>query len=471
MIGNKTFITTTLPYVNSKPHMGHAFEFVLGDALSRYLRQEGTVHFNIGLDEHGTKVWEKAQELDLSVEDYISQLTGLWLDFCTRFEIEYTTFYKTSDKSHHDKVQHVWKGFVERGFIYKKAYTGRYCQGCESFKLNRDLTADGCPDHPGLELRYVDEDNYFFRLSAFKESLSTWLNCNPEFLVPNSKLTELHNLIEGTEDISVSRLKSSCPWGVPVPGDDEQTIYVWFDALLNYIFAAGYLTPDFSWDRVIQLCGPDNIRFQAIFFQAFLEAEGLRKTDRLLVHGTIMDQDGRKMSKTLGNTVDPIEQLERYGLDAVRYYCLAGLSTYHNCSWNESDLVKMYNSDVCNDWGNLLSRVLHLVDIKQVHGSTPTKDFSSVVDEQVRHIRHCWDEFNIRGALQLTNDLVKFGNKYINDNKPWEGGADYEPVLTNMYWMVGILNELYAPVFPGKCSRAVRHISDRKKCVLFDKLK
>src|SRR5574343_1556612 len=221
MNGNKTFITTTLPYVNSKPHMGHAFEFVLGDALCRYLKgkQEGSVHFNVGLDEHGTKVWEKAMELGLSVEDYIAQLTDLWLDFCIRFDIDYTTFYKTSDESHHDKVKQVWKGFVERGLIYKKSYTGKYCQGCESFKLNRDLVDGRCPDHTGLHLREVDEENYFFRLSAFKDSLSTWLKGNPEFLVPSGKLIELHNLIEGTEDISISRLKSSCAWGVPVPGD------------------------------------------------------------------------------------------------------------------------------------------------------------------------------------------------------------------------------------------------------------
>jgi methionyl-tRNA synthetase len=495
-----TFITTTLPYVNSVPHIGHAFEFILGDAISKWLklRNETKVHFNVGLDEHGLKVWEKSQELGITPEEHVENLTKLWKEFCSKFNIEYDSFYKTSDKSHHEKVQVIWRNFVRSGDIYKAPYKGKYCKGCESAKKDSELVDGRCSDHPTTEIELVEEENYFFKLSKYRETLLKWINETPDFLEPKSKLEELKNLIIGSDDISISRTKEKCPWGVDVPGDDSQVIYVWFDALLNYIFAAGYLGTksvrekyeifdggtfqdigqwvekpvDFKWDNVIQLCGPDNLRFQAVIFQAFLEAEGIKKSDKLLVHGTILDKDGRKISKSIGNVIDPIDQLEKFGLDAVRYYALAGLSTYSNSNWSEEELKNLWNADIVNDWGNLVSRVLHLTDIKCGGKAnwTPEDSFHKVVDGYTKEVYSLWSEFRVKDALKKTNELVKFANKYINDVKPW-ASENYEVELSNLLTVLITVNDLYVPLFGNKRSNEILDIIHAgKKEILFSRI-
>ena len=465
---NKIFLTTTLPYVNSIPHIGHAFEFILADTISKYLKIDNDVHFNIGLDEHGLKVWLKSKELGITPEQHIENLTNIWLDFCEKFNIKYDSFYKTSSASHHEKVKIIWNRFIERGDIYKKSYTGKYCVGCESFKSDKDLVDGKCPDHENLDIILVEEENYFFKLSKYKDTLLTWLDSS-NFLEPHSKIEELRNNILESEDISISRLKKNCPWGVEVPNDDTQIIYVWFDALLNYIFAAGYLTDNFNWDNTIQLCGPDNLRFQGLFFQAILESENIKKTDKLIVHGTVLDKDGRKMSKSLGNTVDPIEQLNKYNLDAVRYYALSGLNTFSNSKWNEEDLVRLYNNDICNDWGNLVSRVLHLVDTKDIKIYKWDDEFIEVVIDYVKNIKNLWSSFKVKEALTLTNELVKFGNRYINDEKPWSND-NYEKTLNNLYYLIEEVNELYKPVFDEKYLETKEAIINKKKVIIFPKI-
>jgi methionyl-tRNA synthetase len=455
--------------VNSVPHIGHAFEFILADAISKFLKTKTDVHFNVGLDEHGLKVWSKAKELDISPEQHIQNLTKVWLDFCDKFQIKYDSFYKTSDKSHHDKVQIIWNRFVERGDIYKKHYSGTYCLGCESFKIEKDLVDGKCVDHPTTPLQLIEEENYFFKLTKYKETLLNWIDLNPDFLQPQYKIEELRNIINSSEDISVSRLKENCPWGVSVPNDSEQVIYVWFDALLNYIFAAGYLTEDFKWDTVIQICGPDNLRFQALIFQSFLESEGIKKSDKLLVHGTILDKDGKKISKSIGNVIDPFDQLQKWGLDAVKYYALAGLSTYSDSNWNEDELVRLYNNEICNDWGNLVARTLHLVDIKSIGSNFVPNDFIDNVDKLVSEVNDLWSQFRVREALQKTNEIVKIGNKYINDEKPWEN-VNYNIILSNLYYLIKEVNKLYYPVFPDKCDETSNAILNKKKVILFSKI-
>lgn len=456
--------------MNSVPHIGHAFEFILGDAISKYLKASNKVHFNIGLDEHGLKVWSKSQELNISPEEHINNLTTLWKEFCEKFDIQYDSFYKTSDSTHHGKVKIIWQRFVDRGDIYKKSYSGNYCVGCESFKSDKELIDGKCQDHPTTEITIVNEENYFFKLSNYKEALSEWIESNPTFLEPKNKLDELRNLIDGSEDISISRLRKNCPWGVSVPNDDDQVIYVWFDALLNYIFAAGYLTDNFQWDNVIQLCGPDNLRFQAVIFQSFLLSEGIKNTDKLLVHGTILDKDGRKISKSLGNVVDPIEQLEKYGLEAVRYYAIAGLNTYSNSSWDEDDLVKLWNSHIVNEWGNLLSRVLHLIDIK-CNGSVTIEADKSFIDDLYKYkseVTNLWDKFKVKDALNKTNDIVKYANKYLTDTKPWASDT-YEVELANLKELLIVVNELYRPVL-NKSDIISEYIKQGKKQIIFNRL-
>ena len=474
----KIFLTTTLPYVNSKPHIGHMFEFLIGDSLTRFFRSSGReVFFNTGLDEHGLKVYSAAKNLGITTENYIESLTNYWLEFCKLFSIEYDNFYKTSTAEHHKKFNEIWNHFMERGDLYEKDYKGLYCIGCESFKTEKEIVDGKCSDHPTLELKEIAETNWHFDLSKYRDSLLQWISDSPEFLHPKSKLSEMGNLIWDMSEMSVSRIKEKVPWGIEVPNDASQTVYCWMEALCNYILAAGYLSDKNTWNNdteIIQICGPDNLKFQAIIFQAILEAEGLKKSDQLIVHGTILDSAGKKMSKSEGNVIDPIEQLEKYGLDAVRYYALCGLSTFTNSGWDENELKVLFNSNICNSWGNLVSRTLHLMDSmdsKIVHGSITPELFESI-DTLGREIDFLWKQFKIKEALQKTNELVSIGNKYINDKKPW---AEKDPekvswILSDLYQLIQIVGFYYNPIFPGKKEILEQALESKKKVILFNKI-
>lgn len=476
----KIFLTTTLPYVNSTPHMGHAFEFILGDVIARKLRNDNEVIFNIGLDEHGLKVWEKAQELGISPEEHIENMTEKWVEFCEKFNISFDNFYKTSSPSHHTDVKTVWYRMAYKGLIYKQPYKGLYCKGCEAVKTSKDLVNGKCHDHNAEGfLIEIEEENWFFALSDFKNVIKEYIIGNPNFLTPVSKRDELLNLLEDTEDISISRLKENCPWGIEVPGDSKQNIYVWFDALLNYIFAAGFFTPNFVWDNVIQICGPDNLRFQGIMFQGFLAALGVPFTGKLLVHGTILDNDGKKMSKSLGNTVDPIDQLNKFGVDAVRYYATACISNYQNAAWREEDLINRFNADVCDSYGNLVARVTHLMEKNYPENGFSSQywykddlEFGKELDRLHAEYEELWKTYDINGAFNKLNQIVKFGNAFIGDKKPWlyKTEAEIWPILTCVSYLLHLVTEEYSVLFPEKCDEIKTALIKHKKIVPFAKL-
>lgn len=458
-----------MPYANSKAHVGHALEFVQGDFLSRFFRKENDVFFNLGLDEHGQKIFKAAKESGIDTQEYLDFHYQEWLKFCELFNIKYDNFYRTSDKSHHEKVSEVWKEFVNQGLIYKKKYQGQYCEGCESFKHDKDLVDGKCPDHPHLNIETINEENYFFNLKNWDITLLSWIKSNEEFLSPHSKLPELVNLIKNVEDISVSRLKSSVSWGVPVPGDEEQTIYVWFDALLNYVFSAREYWELNSAGKTIQICGPDNLRFQAVIFQGILRSLNLKYTDKLLVHGTILDEFGRKIGKSLGNTIDPVEQVEKFGIDAVRYYILS-LSTFGNTNWDEKVIESLYTSHLVNDYGNLIARTLHLIDKKEVEITSPENIFKERVDSLLSDAKSSIeDNYNIHEYCTKLNELVKYGNHYINEKEPWKTD-DYSITLNNLYYLLTEVTEYYSPIIPGKVESIKTALNNLKKEILFERI-
>ncbi len=459
------FITTTLPYCNGDMHVGAAFEFILADAINRHLKLSGYKTFlNIGLDQTGSKILAKSKELKIPVDEYIKSISLKWKNSCDILNIEYNNFYETYTAEHSTKVKTIWAQLLENGDLYEEDYTDKYCTGCESFKLEKDLVNDKCVDHPFTEISVVNETNFFFNLFKYKGEILEWLKLEP--LSETSK-NELLTYLEEYKELSISRSKSDKTFDIEVPNRPDQIIYVWFSALLNYLFAND------NWDNctIIQLCGPDNIRFQAQIFQAFLSALKRKKTDHIIVHGTILDKSGRKMSKTLGNVVDPIDQVEKFGLNPVRYYTLAGLNTYSNSSWSESDLKQIWNSEVVNDWGNLLARALHLIDIKcgGKINSLPSDEFNSKINEYVSGVKYEWDNFKPKVALQKTNEFVRFANKYINDTKPWSSET-YELELSNLYSALLSINALYYPVFPEKYREVLTAIEGGKKQILFDRI-
>jgi methionyl-tRNA synthetase len=471
-MNNHKYITTTLPYINSKPHIGHALEFIQADALARWFRSQGKdVFFNVGVDEHGSKVHKQAVELGIDTQAYCDEQAASWIEFCSKFGISYDNFYRTSSEFHKARVQSFWKKCVERGDIYKGTYTGMYCVGCESKKLEKDLINGKCPDHDTVP-ETLDEVNWFFRLSKYKDTLLE--NAHREkFLYPSFKSTELVNLIEECEDISISRDRKIVPWGIQVPDDDTQTIYVWFEALLNYIFALDGATEfDDFWRESVQLCGPDNIRFQGCIFQAFLLSAGLSPTDKLLVHGTVTGPDGTKMSKTKGNVIDPIDQLDKFGVDAVRHYALGGISTFYNSAWSEKDLITLANDDLADNYGNLFARVMHLRNKNDYTGSDKkTKAFCKTVNTLYERAAAFWNDLHISNAIGVIGEILDFGNKYINDREPWKNPETERETLDNLFYLLEKVTILQAPVTPTICEEASRALQDNRKVILFQKIK
>lgn len=477
----KLYITTTLPYVNAEPHIGHALEFVQADAIARYFKMKlgnDNVFFNVGTDEHGQKIWEKAQEEGLSVQDFVDKYAQRFKDYCKLFFVEYDNFYRTSDKDHVKVVHAFWNACKKSGDIYKKRYVGKYCVGCERYVTERELVDGKCPDHDKVP-EERDEENYFFSLSKYKKDLLEWLDENPDVLKPKQKLGELKKIIDEIEDFSISRLRENLSWGIEVPDDPEHVVYVWFDALANYVAAVGYATDEKKfneWWPAIQIFGPDNLRFQAVIWQGMLKSAGLAHTRKLLEHGMVLAADGRKMAKTLGNVVSPFDQEEKYGAEIVRFYLLTGISTFADSAYKEDDLVNMYNSRLANNFGNLLNRVIHLANSKNVeinNEKAVEKEFKEIVDKYREDIEGLYDEYEIALAGEKIDELADWGNKYITEKEPWSKDVNLEDakkILNNLSYLLKVVIQLYVPIIPVSARKAEEALDKKERIILFQKI-
>lgn len=475
----KFYLTTTLPYANAEPHMGHTLEFVHADIIARYMRSKigkENVFFNVGTDEHGLKMYQKSQEVGKSPKEFVDFYANKFKEFCSIFNISYDNFYRTSDEKHKKVAQEFWKKSLESGDIYKKKYEGLYCIGCESFKTSQDLIDGKCPDHNKEPINY-SEENWFFKLSKYKEQLLKYIDDNKNFIVPVSKTEELKNFVKDMEDISISRLKKNLPWGIDVLNDDSQVMYVWFDALTNYIGALGFpeeLNHDFV-SNMYQICGPDNLRFQGGIWQGMLMSAGFENTKQIIVHGTILGSDGSKMSKTIGNVVSPFEQIEKYGYEAVRFYLAYSFGTL-NSPYKEDDLVNLYNSILADNFGNLLNRVIHLSNAKNIEINNIEKvenNFKESVDNLKKSYKLKMDKFEILEAVKNIVEISSFGNEYIQKEEPWGKDKDIknvEMVLNNLSYLLSVVIELYTPIIPESCEKAKKALETREKIILFNKL-
>ncbi len=361
----KVYLTTTLPYVNAEPHIGFALEIVEADVIARHRRHLGDeVFFNTGTDEHGQKIATKAAEAGKDPQTYTDEYAATFKSLRESLNVSFDAFIRTTDPYHKAAAQEFWKRCDAKGDIYKKKYATKYCVGCELEKTDSELDHGKCSIHPNLEVQIIDEENYFFRLSKYGPALKEYFTAHSDFIVPQYRANEMLALIDsGLQDFSISRLRAKMSWGIPVPGDDEHVMYVWFDALVNYIATLGW--PDdqrFSdfWPG-IQFAGKDNVRQQSVMWQGMLLSAGIPLTKQIMIHGFV-SVDGQKMSKSLGNVINPQDLVQKYGTDGVRYLLLRHFNPFEDTdvSWTKFD--EWYNANLANGLGNLVARVMKLAE-------------------------------------------------------------------------------------------------------------
>ena len=466
----KTFyITTTLPYVNADPHIGFAMEIVRADVIARAKKlQDFDVFFNTGTDEHGQKIYQNSVEFDKTPQEYVNEYAQKFRGLLDLLQISPDVhFIRTTDEYHIKTAQEFWKVCDQNGFIYKKNYKIKYCVGCELEKTDSELVDNKCPIHPNSEIEIREEENYFFKFSAFQKQLLDLYKKRPDFVVPDFRFNEIKSFVErGLEDFSISRLKIKMPWGIPVPGDSEQVMYVWFDALVNYISTLGWPENKDQFDKFwvsgtpTQYCGKDNLRMQSAMWQAMLLAAGLPHSHQIVINGFFTGEGGVKMSKSLGNTVNPYEVVEKYGAEALRYFVCAEVSMFED-SPVSMDLIKQtYNAKLANGLGNLVSRIMKMAtDNLEKVPEIPEK---SIPQEFFDYL----EKFEINKACDFIWREIGSMDKFIQENQPFKvvktdkqkGQKMISELVVRLYSVARMLN----PILPETSAKIKELVKQNK---------
>jgi methionyl-tRNA synthetase len=432
------------------------------------------VVFNIGTDEHGTKIWEKAKEEGVTPQEFCDRMSEHFRNLKTLLDIGYTNFIRTTDEYHVKAAQAFWRRCEARGDIYKKNYRAKYCVGCELEKTDSDLVNGKCPEHPNREIEIVEEENYFFRFSNYQAELLKLYREQSQFVVPEKRLNEIVAFVErGLQDFSVSRLASKMPWGIPVPGDESHVMYVWFDALVNYISTIGWNVDQERFEKFwpgIQIAGKDNLRQQSAMWQAMLLSAKLAPSKQILIHGHITC-NGQKMSKSLGNVVSPEEMIERFGKDGTRYLLLSAAAFGEDIDLSWERMTEKYNADLANGLGNLVSRVLKLADrITNQEVRITEKCAEHMPQEFLRLL----ENYRLNDGLEYIWDIVRKSNKHIEDEKPWElaktDTEKFETVMKKLLNDLSIIAHLLAPFLPETSENIRTMLAERKGGILFQRI-
>jgi methionyl-tRNA synthetase len=462
---NKFYITTSIAYVNAAPHIGFALELVEADAIARYRRAFGDeVFFLTGTDEHGEKISRMACSLGISPKVFINRVSAKFRALKNKLGLSYDDFIRTSDKKRHwPGALALWKRIDENGDIYKKKYRGLYCVGCERFITKKELADGRCPLHH-TEPEEIEEENYFFKLSNYKNALYKLIESDEYLILPESRKNEtLAFLSGGLEDISFSRPNTQVSWGIPIPKTD-QTMYVWCDALSNYISALGFgrkgaVEGKFKkfWPADVHLIGKDILRFHAVIWPAMMMSAKLPLPKRLFVHGFIT-VGGQKMSKSLGNVVDPEDLVKHYGKEPVRYYLLREIPSNEDGDFSEEKFVERYTSDLSNGLGNFASRVLHLGAGLVFKNEKINERVELQIKRAKAMVLKHMEEFRIHEAIAAIWDLLKFGDGFVNETKPWKT-KDKEAIF-NLIMILESVAEFLVPFLPeteAKIRKCIKH--------------
>lgn len=454
---SKFYVTTSIPYVNAAPHIGFALEAIQADVLARYHKQKGKdVLFLTGTDEHGVKIVRAAKAAGKTPREFVDEISEKFMALKMTLNLSWDDFIRTSDqKRHWPGAQKLWLKLAEAGKIYKKKYCGLYCVGHEAFITEKDLVDGKCRDHK-KEPEIIEEENWFFKLSDYSDEIKSKIESGELKIIPEGRKNEILSLInEGLEDVSFSRPRKDLSWGVPVPNDPEHTMYVWCDALSNYISAIGYADDEKKfkkwWPADIHVIGKDILRFHAAIWPGMLLAAGLPFPKTIFVHGFIT-VDGQKMSKTIGNIVDPFEIAGKYGTDALRYYLLWDVPPTGDGDFTYKKLKERYNSGLANGIGNLVARVAKLGET-----ISPIVYSEGDIREQTRNAKknicELYDkligDIKLNEVLGVAFTLVYFVDNYVNETKPWIlKGDDLKKVIINASFLIQVFSELIEPFLP-----------------------
>src|SRR3990167_443655 len=437
------YLTTTLPYVNADPHLGFALELVQADILARYHDILGDeIFFNTGTDEHGVKIYRKAKEEGKEPQAYVDEYAVKFKQLKGKLDLYPDLhFVRTTDVHHKAAAQEFWRRCKANGDIYKKNYKVKYCVGCELEKTDSELVDGKCPTHPNLTIEVIEEENYFFKFSDYQKPLLAMYTERPDFVVPDFRFNEIRRFVEtGLEDFSISRLKEKMPWGVAVPDDPDHVMYVWFDALINYISTLGWPSAAEAsegkpedvftkfWGTVahpnaLQMAGKDQIRQQAAMWQAMLMSAGLPPTKQIIIHGFIT-VGGEKMSKSVGNVIDPLAIVDEYGADALRYYLARHIHPFEDSDFTMEKFKDAYNANLANGLGNLVARIMKLSEqylpepVIIPHVSEGPAAVQS--ESYLNWYREALEKFNMQVAADQIWDLIQTLDEQITLNKPFE---------------------------------------------------
>ena len=472
---DKFYTTTAIDYVNGAPHIGHAYEKILTNVIYRHFTQRcNDAYMLTGCDEHGIKIQKTSKELNMSEQEFCNMNAQKFIDSWKLLDINYSQFIRTTDELHKKAVQKIFQKLKDKGDIYKNSYKGLYCAGCEAFLAEKDLDEDGCCPIHKKKPEVVSEENYFFKLTKYKDAILNHIKQNPDFIIPSFRANEVINQLENIEDISVSRSIENVSWGIPVLDDPTQVIYVWIDALSNYITALGYLSDDDDkfkkyWPATVQVIGKDILKFHAIYWPAILMALDLPLPKHILAHGWITI-DETKMSKSLGNVVSPSSIMESFNMensDALRYYMATSAPTGKDGNYSDNDFKEKVNAHLANSMGNLLNRSLSMLckyfdgQIKEefIVKSPLFDEAKKVIDE----VKHHFDYFEVAEAGIKIMEFVDKVNKFVTDNAPWslakeEKMTECGEVLYTVLECMTVISSLIYPYCPNIASNMAKQL-------------
>ncbi len=456
----KFYITTAIDYVNATPHIGHAYEKIITDVIARWNRINGNdVFFLTGTDENAQKNSQAAKNADVKTKEFVDKNSNEFEKLCKVLNISNDDFIKTTEKRHVKVAQLIFKKIYDKGDIYKKSYSGLYCEGCEAFLTERDLVNGKCPEHD-KEPKVIEEENYFFKLSKYEKEILK-LTSSKSFIIPEGFRKEIINRIkqDGLKDISVSRPGMS--WGIDTPIDKKHKIYVWIDALSNYISALDY--PNGAkfkkyWPADVHTVGKGINWFHSVIWPALLISAGIKLPKKIWVHG-YLTFNGKKISKSLGNAINPIKIINQYGVDPVRYVLVKDIPFNQDGDFSEGALKDRTNNELANDLGNLVSRTLTLCE-KYFNGEIKKQKDDLLFNKlKLEKINKYFDKFEIHHALEEIWNFVRESNKYINDKEPWKNEKNREIVLYNLLESLRIISILLEPFIPGTCDKINKQLN------------